>query len=164
MKYATVEEWGKVRRVDSEAGDTMRSCSLGVTAEDTRDATYVRYEMLVDLNARHRSRPVKLQLQTFYGQLTHIYRVHFSEPCAILEIDRPTTYILAAIRCCTLEPADRELHGLDIHFYSKQGSLDVTDITAVQSLVGRVQDVQHKWAIIDRSGSLARAEWGGEAN
>lgn len=42
LKNAIVEEWGKVRRVDSEAGDTMRSCSLGLTAEDMRDATYVR--------------------------------------------------------------------------------------------------------------------------
>lgn len=42
LKNALIEEWGKVRRIDSEEGDTMRSCSLGVMAEDARDATYVR--------------------------------------------------------------------------------------------------------------------------
>jgi hypothetical protein len=42
LKGATVEDWGKVRRIDSDEGDTMRSCSLGANAEDTRDATYVR--------------------------------------------------------------------------------------------------------------------------
>ncbi|KAF7333167.1 hypothetical protein MVEN_02382500 [Mycena venus] len=73
LRQALVEEWGKVRRIDSEAGDTMRSCSLGIVAEDGRDATYIRYEMLVDKNAHYPRRPVKLVKQTFYGQLTHLY-------------------------------------------------------------------------------------------
>lgn len=42
LKGATIEEWGKVQRIDSDEGDTMRSCSLGTLAEDARDATYVR--------------------------------------------------------------------------------------------------------------------------
>ncbi|KAJ7232991.1 hypothetical protein B0H12DRAFT_1028765 [Mycena haematopus] len=161
LKNALVEEWGKVRRTDSEAGDTMRSCSVGTVGEDSRDATYVRYEMLVDQNARFRNRPEEFTLQTFYGQLTHIYRVHFSEACRALNTDGPTTYILAAIRTCVMQPEDPELRGLDIHFYSRAGALDVIDITTVQSLVGRVKDVSNEWAIIDRSGALARAEWAG---
>ncbi|KAJ7760285.1 hypothetical protein DFH07DRAFT_867862 [Mycena maculata] len=161
LKTAIVEEWGKVRRVDSEAGDTMRSCSLGITAEDTRDATHVRYEMLVDQNARFTKRPENFELETFYGQLTHIYRIHFPEPCPALGIQHPTTYILAAIRCCVLQAEDRELAGLDIHFYSNTGALDAIDITSVQSLVGRVE-TRDAWAIIDRSGALARAQWLGE--
>jgi hypothetical protein len=39
---AVVEEWGKVRRIDSDAGDTMSASSLCVTRDDTRDATFVR--------------------------------------------------------------------------------------------------------------------------
>lgn len=42
LKDAIIEEWGKVRRIDSDEGDTMRSCMMGVVAEDARDATYVR--------------------------------------------------------------------------------------------------------------------------
>jgi hypothetical protein len=42
LKSAEIEEWGKVRRIDSNAGDTMRTSSLGVIRDDTRDATYVR--------------------------------------------------------------------------------------------------------------------------
>lgn len=42
LKDAIIEEWGKVRRIDSDEGDTMRSCSLGSIAEDARDATHVR--------------------------------------------------------------------------------------------------------------------------
>ncbi|KAJ7681395.1 hypothetical protein B0H17DRAFT_1161144 [Mycena rosella] len=162
LKAAEVEEWGKVRRIDSEEGDTMRSCSLGTTAEDSRDATYVRYEMLVDKHARFKKRAPEFELQTFYGQLTHLYRVHFREACALLNTEEPTTYILAAIRACVLDADDAQLRGLDIHFYSGTGGLDVIDITSVQALVGRVPDRGDGWAIIDRSGVLARAEWLGE--
>jgi hypothetical protein len=42
LKTAQIEEWGKVRRVDSDEGDTMRACSLGTISEDSRDATCVR--------------------------------------------------------------------------------------------------------------------------
>ncbi|KAJ7192610.1 hypothetical protein B0H12DRAFT_1002089, partial [Mycena haematopus] len=152
LQTADIEEWGKVRRIDSEAGDTMRSCSLGVVAEDAREATYVRasYEILVDRNARHRNLPENFGLDTFYGQLTHIYRVHLPAACPSLQTKKPTTYILAAIRSCILQAADKEMEGLDIHFYSSQGSLDVVDITTVQSLVGRVRHGK-MWAIVDRS-------------
>ncbi|KAJ7442912.1 hypothetical protein B0H11DRAFT_1932110 [Mycena galericulata] len=128
LKDAIIEEWGKVRRIDSDEGDTMKSCSLGSITEDARDATYVRYEMLVDKFAQRRNTPAQYELRTFYGQLTHIYHVHFPAACPDLEIDQPTTYILAAIR----------------------------------SLVGRVQDASGDWAIIDRSGGLARALWAGD--
>jgi hypothetical protein len=39
---ANVEEWGKVRRIDSDAGDTMHASSMVAARDDTRDATYVR--------------------------------------------------------------------------------------------------------------------------
>jgi hypothetical protein len=42
-----IEEWGKVRRVDSSAGDTMRASSLVVSRDDTRDATYVRVRSIL---------------------------------------------------------------------------------------------------------------------
>jgi hypothetical protein len=42
LKHASIEEWGKVRRVDSDAGDTMRASSMVIASDDTRDATYVR--------------------------------------------------------------------------------------------------------------------------
>ncbi|KAJ7734610.1 hypothetical protein B0H16DRAFT_1327514 [Mycena metata] len=161
LKTATVEEWGKVRRVDSEEGDTMCSCSVGTVAEDSRDATYVRYEMLVDKNARSKKKQPDFELQTFYGQLTHIYRIHFPDPCPQLRTDRPTTYILAAIRTCVLTDDDVDLEGLDIHFYTRPGALDVIDVTSVQALIGRVKET-NGWAIIDRSGALARAQWLGE--
>lgn len=42
LDIAQIEEWGKIRRVDSEAGDTMRASSLGIKRDDSRDASFVR--------------------------------------------------------------------------------------------------------------------------
>jgi hypothetical protein len=42
LKDSTIQEWGKVRRVDSEEGDTIQSLSLGRKATDRRDATFIR--------------------------------------------------------------------------------------------------------------------------
>ncbi|KAJ7745839.1 hypothetical protein DFH07DRAFT_869646 [Mycena maculata] len=163
LQDASVDEWGKVRRVDSDEGDTMCSCSLGTVAGDSRDATFVRYEILVDKYARFKRRAPEYELKTFYGQLTHIYRVYFPAACVLLKIKEPTTYIFAAIRDCVLEPDDPQLLGLDIHFYSRTGQLSVVDMTSVQSLVGRVPTgTNPEWAVIDRSGSLARAQWLGK--
>lgn len=41
LKDSTIQEWGKVRRVDSEEGDTIQSFLLGRKASDARDATFV---------------------------------------------------------------------------------------------------------------------------
>jgi hypothetical protein len=68
---------------------------------------------------------------------------------------------MAAIRTCVLDDIDPLLQGLDIRHYSSEGALHVVDITSVQCLVGRIRD-RNKWAIIDRSGTLARAMYTGD--
>jgi hypothetical protein len=125
-------------------------------------STHLQYEMLVDKNGEDANAASHFELQTFYGQLEHIYQVHFPVPVPELEIASPTTYIFAAIRACVLKPDDPQLRDLDIHFYSRRGALDLIDITTVQSLVGRIGLENSEWAIIDRSGSLARAVWAGD--
>jgi hypothetical protein len=46
LSFAEIEEWGKVRRVDSDAGDTMHASTLVPARDDTRDATYVRVRVI----------------------------------------------------------------------------------------------------------------------
>ncbi|KAH6880950.1 hypothetical protein BKA70DRAFT_1391158 [Coprinopsis sp. MPI-PUGE-AT-0042] len=140
VRDATVVEWGKVKRVDSEEGDTMATSTMGRRGNDRRDNTFVRYEMYVDRHANQRRRKPEYELKTCYGQLEHIFCILF---------------ILAAIRGCVL--TNKTIPGLDIHFYANLGALEVVDITTIQALVGRVPDGSHGWAIIDRSGNLARA-------
>ena len=42
LQQATIEEWGKVRRIDSDAGDMIHSSGLMKPSVDHRDATFVR--------------------------------------------------------------------------------------------------------------------------
>ncbi|KAH9008293.1 hypothetical protein EDB84DRAFT_1591239 [Lactarius hengduanensis] len=161
-RTAKIEEWGKVRQIDSEAGDTIHSSGLRAMrpTADRRDATFVRYMMLVDKFAHMHRRKPKFELQTFYGQLEHLYLITFS--CSDTRVDPQKPIILAAIRNCKIKaPGPADLEGIDIHLYSTTGSLDLADITSVQALVGRVEYTVDGggWAIIDRSGGLARAEW-----
>lgn len=120
--------------------------------------------MFVDIFEKQRKRKPQYRKDTFYGELQHIFCVKLDGLTATsrkllgLQHSESTSdvVLLAAIRTCVLEPDDPQLCGLDIHFYSKQGALHVVDITSVQCLVGRVEDGE-SWAIIDRSGPLARA-------
>jgi hypothetical protein len=112
--------------------------------------------MLVDIYARQRRRSSEYVLQTFYGQLQHLFTIHFNTICPELDLDAPTTIILAAIRTCVLDDDESALNGLDIHRYSKDGVLHFLDIKNVQCLVGCVRD-GNRWAIVDRSDTLARA-------
>jgi hypothetical protein len=112
--------------------------------------------MLVDVFERQKRRKPKFELQTFYGQLQHVFVINFSPLDLDLNLDDDSmTVILAAIRTCELDGGVTPL-SLDIHYYSRTGALHFVDVTNIQCLVGRVKD-GNKWAIIDRSGSLARA-------
>jgi hypothetical protein len=109
--------------------------------------------MYVDAHARAHTRAPEFILKTFYGQLEHIFVVPLLAT-ADLGLDHATTLWLAAIRNCKVVGK----HSLDIHFYKDMGKLDVVDITCVQCLVARIWDEGGGvWAILDRSGSLARA-------
>ena len=116
--------------------------------------------MLVDRFAHMRRRKPELEPQTFYGQLEHLYLITFA--CSDTQVDPQNPIILAAIRGCKIkDPGPTDLEGLDIHIYNTTGGLDLVDVTSIQALVGRVEYTVDGggWAIIDRSGSLARAEW-----
>ena len=115
-----------------------------------------QYELLVDKHARQMHRRSEYELRTFYGQLQHVYAIRLSAPCQDLRLDAPITIMLAAIRNCVVDEGDRQLHVLDIQYYSSEGALHVVDVTSIQCLVGQIRD-RNKWALIDRSGSLVRA-------
>ncbi|KAH9850528.1 hypothetical protein C2E23DRAFT_735077 [Lenzites betulinus] len=146
-----IEEWGAVRIVND--GDTMRAAKMErASAEDTRDTTYVRYEVLIDRNARHRNRPVVFESKTLYGQLQHIYHIRLL-PIPSHAIPSDTSVLLAAIQTCNIE---RSNHELDIHYFTRMGAIDYVDISTIQCVVGRIKD-RGSTAIINRSGTLSRA-------
>ncbi|KIJ65988.1 hypothetical protein HYDPIDRAFT_87730 [Hydnomerulius pinastri MD-312] len=157
ISQADIEQWGKVRRLDG--GDTMVAAGLAQVQQDSRDATFIRYEALVDKYARQRNAPSVFEKKTFYGRLQHIFLVRVP-PEPSLGLTTSAVIFLAAIAPCQLDSTPSHLTSLDIHFYTALGvTLDIVDIVCVQCLVGRVPIGGGRWALVDRSGSLARAEF-----
>ena len=116
--------------------------------------------MLVDRFAHMHHRKPKLEPQTFYGQLEHLYLINFV--CSDTQVDPQQPIILAAIRNCKIkDPQPTKLECLDIHIYNMTGGLNIVNVTSIQALVGRVKYTIDSggWAIIDRSSNLACAEW-----
>lgn len=109
-----------------------------------------QYEMDVDKNARYPKRPVVLESRIFFGQLQHIFVIRL-RASPILRLKEKTTLILAAIRTC----ANPQVKGeSSLPYYSREGHLEIIDMSCVQCLIGRVKD-GNEWAIIDRSESCA---------
>ncbi|KAJ7029445.1 hypothetical protein C8F04DRAFT_962791 [Mycena alexandri] len=150
FKPSEVDQWAKVERLDD--GDRMLASSMVSSMEDRRDATFVRYELLVDANTRRARLAPRYTLETFFGQLQHIFVVKLP-PAAELELTEETTIFLAAVTECKFTARN----SLDMHYYRLEGPLQIVDIKSVQCLVGRVKTTDQKnWVVIDRSGSLAR--------
>ncbi|THH18872.1 hypothetical protein EW146_g2190 [Bondarzewia mesenterica] len=150
VNRSQIMEWGKVRIID---GDTISTAAFAGIGDDSRDSSYVRYEVLIDKHARRRGIAPEFEPQTFYARLQHIFVIQLPANTD-LGFTTPETVILAALSPCKI---DAEHGTLDIHYYSKENStLDIVDIQCIQCVVGRIKDGS-RWAIIDRSGSLARA-------
>jgi hypothetical protein len=73
-----------------------------------------------------------------------------------LALRRSETVVLALIHKCPIKSDHPD--GLDIHYYSKASGMDAVDLNTLQCLVGRVKALK-QWAIVDRSGNLARVHW-----
>ncbi|EGO05151.1 hypothetical protein SERLA73DRAFT_149375 [Serpula lacrymans var. lacrymans S7.3] len=120
-----VEQWGKVRHLENR--DTMVAAALTKAHGDMQDATFVRFEALVDKYPHQRKCTPLYKKKTFFGQLHHI-----------IVLAEPTIIIFAAIK-------------------------PFLDITYVQCVVGRVP-ADSRWALIDRSGSIAHTVYEGNSD
>ncbi|KAF6765784.1 hypothetical protein DFP72DRAFT_206832 [Ephemerocybe angulata] len=158
LTSSEVETWGRLKRLNE--GDTMLASKLtsGKT-EDRRNASFVRYELYRDRNARTTKKDADYDYLTYYGELEYIFVVKIPGNLSFLPEGvqiPPTTLGLAAIRQCKI--TRQHPFGLDINYYkTMMPRLEVVDIAAVQCLVGRTLWRRGEWAIIDRSGDLARA-------
>ncbi|EKM48750.1 uncharacterized protein PHACADRAFT_108338 [Phanerochaete carnosa HHB-10118-sp] len=153
---ANIELYGKLRHVN---GDTMSASDLAPVPEDRRDATWVRFDALVDRSARRQNAREELVLTTFYGELKNIIVLHLPATRE-LRLDTPTVHVLVDIHSC-----NANIDGpLDVRMFESMQSILVHDITTVQCLVGRIKlvTVGHPiWAVIDRSGYLGGAVYAG---
>ncbi|EKM52732.1 uncharacterized protein PHACADRAFT_101119 [Phanerochaete carnosa HHB-10118-sp] len=157
VKADRIELFGKVRRLDG--GDTMCASEMVSTSDDHRDATYIWYQILKDRNARHCNVPKVFELISHFAQLVNIIVVHLP-PIINFCLDKPFTLVLAEVQTCKTDAFCNT--PLGISCYQDLAPPEVIDVTCVQCLVGRLKlsdGARPIWAVIDRSGGLARAAW-----
>ncbi|TDL14470.1 hypothetical protein BD410DRAFT_817168 [Rickenella mellea] len=147
-----VAQWGKVRIIDG--GDVMHARDFIKLHDGNRDASFVRYQLLIDKNARYRNRRPEYEARDFFGQLRRIIVLHL-EASNALSLEEPITLLLGAIRRAKLEAENID----GMKFYKDLGEVEVVDLAAVQCVIGRVKDRAGLWGIIDRSGPMAQAEF-----
>ena len=164
-KQATVANGDRVRAADHQ----------GHVEHDTdhRDATFVRvsdldpsqtptiqspspqYTLLRDIYEHIPSRKPVFRGTEYFGQLKKILIVELS-PATIPSITQPKRVVLAIIgpRETTNETS------LRIPYYAEPTKVTprAVDMNTVMCLVGRIKD-RGQWAIVDRSGDTARAEF-----
>ncbi|CAL1711412.1 unnamed protein product [Somion occarium] len=98
-----VDEWGTVQIF--EDGDRVHTAAMyQPTTEDHRETTYIRYQLLVDRNARSRTAPIEMAGETFYGRLEHVvcFELTHSLPGPDLEESRKPI-VLALIRMSRMQ-------------------------------------------------------------
>ena len=75
----------------------------------------------------------------------------------VLCLERGSTFSFVLFHWCILGHNYPWLNRLNIHFYSEENeNLEITDISRVHSLVGRIGGGPNPWVIIDQSGGFAR--------
>jgi len=104
---------------------------------------FLQYTQLVDRHAHRRRKTPDFELQNFFGQLKRILILELPS-AQRLNLDEPTTFILALIR----EVKATLRNG--IYYYKDFGVEEVVDVSNLQCVVGRIWD-RDEWAIIDRS-------------
>jgi hypothetical protein len=108
-------------------------------------------------------------ITTFYGRLECIYVLSLAANNTF-PLAAETKLAVAVVTKCQLQPDDKSLDALDVHFYSSMGAKEAVDVECLQALVGRITLKETRagqsklWAIIDRSGALAQPDWEELAN
>ena len=113
-----------------------------------------QYSLMVD-RMRHKLRATPQFGRTeCFRQLRPIIRLDLPTGIAP-SVTKVVTLVLAIIR-----GADASYEtSLMIPYYKELGRLEVVDMSTVMCVVGRIKDHCGRWAIVDRSGKSARADF-----
>ncbi|KAF9034604.1 hypothetical protein BJ165DRAFT_1356338 [Panaeolus papilionaceus] len=123
--------------------DIIHGRDLKETQEDTRDASFVRYDVEIDLDARHVHPPERMAMRTFFGQLKCIVVINLPAT-PFVNLTEPSTVVLAII---LQTPTDKIGEAFT---YRNSTVEEVVDLDRVQCVVGRVC-CREVWTYVDRS-------------
>ncbi|KAF8594007.1 hypothetical protein BDV93DRAFT_399753, partial [Ceratobasidium sp. AG-I] len=143
----TLNQWGRL--LISGGGDLVHARGSHTLRSDGRDASFVRYELLVDLDAHRRNAPERLKAVSHYGQLEHLFALPLAPKSLLNKRNSRQTLLLALIREAPFV-AESSYQYPVVWYEGELGSGEVVDAQTIQCVVGRVLDKKRHW-IIDRS-------------
>ncbi|KDN34296.1 hypothetical protein RSAG8_12621, partial [Rhizoctonia solani AG-8 WAC10335] len=150
---AKLQQWGRIRMTGG--GDLIHARAYHKLRSDGRDASFVRYELLVDRLAHRPRAAPELKERSHYGQLQRVFAIDIPPRTRKINASHTDdrTLLLAFIREANTERS--ESCGYPVIWYEGDlGSGEVVDANSVQCAVGRIRD-DKRWWIIDRSSKLA---------
>ena len=166
LKAAAFSEWAGFKKNNSQM---FRSASRYPQKKGSRDSRYASISHRLLLGSETSLTPIQYEVpdtstlhpgcqrsppKSYYGRLEHIISVEFSNGYEHLGLWG--TVVFAVFRQCILTGKDPRLDRLNIHLYSREDeNLQLTEISHVRSLVGRIKDGSDSWAIIDPSGRFS---------
>ncbi|KAG8742494.1 hypothetical protein FRC10_001328 [Ceratobasidium sp. 414] len=139
-------QWGRTRITK---GDLIHAQGYHKLCQDGRDASFVRYELLVDRLAHRRNAPEDLVRKSHYGRVQHIFRLRLPPKVPGNPGNKSRTLLLALI----YEAKTKVQSTYDYEVVSYSGELskgEIVDVATIQCVVGRVFD-RNEWWIIDRT-------------
>ncbi|KAF8319571.1 uncharacterized protein EI90DRAFT_3293054 [Cantharellus anzutake] len=148
--------WTKVRI--GNGGDLIRGAiahSASVNERNLHDASFVRYELNIDIKAHLPKAELEFVQQVFYGHLEYILECAIP-PNRVSKNGEPRIHLLAVIT--TLDTEGHDATSELTYFKLVSSYVEVVDLNAVCAVVGRLRvgKVDPRWAIVDRSGSWSR--------
>lgn len=140
----TIEQWG---RINLATDDRINSwITTAATEANRRDATFIEYELFVDMLAhRRRARPV-FRPRPFFGRVERIFVLHLRACPDVVDLKKPTSYIFLDVH--QVKAVEDRFH---LWNFAAFGGHEVIDAETVRSLVGRIYD-RGKWTFIRRYG------------
>ncbi|KAG9018790.1 hypothetical protein FRB90_009638 [Tulasnella sp. 427] len=144
-----VEQYGRLQIKDADTVNSALGYSL--KEENTRDATFIQYELRVDQHAHQRNREPVFRQMTFFGQLERII-LCWLKPSAEFQVKNDMLVLLDVNLCDAVQ--DR----FGFWEYENFRYREIIDGKSIRALVGRIRD-RGKWVFVQRSGAMEHAEY-----
>lgn len=147
---AAIIQWGRIQIKDSDIVNSHLGCAQ--REENQRNATFIQYELLVDIHAHHHSRRPEFESVTFFGRLDRVFVCELP-PTPALGLTRTTPLILMDVKICNTM---QDRYGF--YEYTTYRHSEVIDGEGIRALVGRIQD-RGKWVFVKRKGAMEHADY-----
>ncbi|KAJ1300030.1 hypothetical protein OPQ81_011150 [Rhizoctonia solani] len=144
-----LEQWGRLRI--GNGGDEVHARGYHKLRSDGRDAAFVRYELLVDQDADLVSADERLEEESQYGELRHVFVLTIPLKTPNINPSRKKNRYLLLAQIYEAPIKSNEIEGEKLIWYKgKLGTGKVVDVSTIQCAVGRIKDGD-RWWIVDRS-------------